>query len=173
MSYNTQFKVKYHNIEQELMNNLKLKTLEEYDSNVNNNSDVEYEYSSEDVIDICNKLYRDEFLSVFEAEELNDDKIDNGMKYIHNIMMTNENFKQIIDEIANLTSNEFNKDQLLNFEQKESIKQLSLISLFSQNLFHITHKCICQQIEVGTIDDNLLVELRKYSVDLFKNQFGV
>jgi hypothetical protein len=72
-----------------------------------------------------------------------------------------------------LTSNEFNKDQLLNFEQKESIKQLSLISLFSQNLFHITHKCICQQIEVGTIDDNLLVELRKYSVDLFKNQFGV
>ena len=169
MSYNTQFKVKYNDIEQELIHKLKDKTPEQYQEN----PDEEHEYSTQDVLDICNKLYRDELLSVFGAEDLTDDKIDNGMKYINNIMMTNENFKQIIEEIANLTVNEFDKNQTFSDEQKESLKQLILIGLFSQNIFYITHKCICQQIEVGTIDDNLLVELRKYSVNIFKNQFGV
>ncbi len=177
MSYNTQFKVKYHDIEQELIHKLKQKTPEEYDPKVNENSDDpevnEYEYSSKDVLDICNKLYRDEFLSVFGVEDLNDDKIDNGIKYIHNIMMTNENFKQLIDEMSNLTTTEFDKQQQFSSEQKDSLKQLILISLFSQNLFYITHKCICQQIEVGIIDEELLVELRKHSVELLKNQFGV
>jgi len=169
MSYNTQFKVKYHDIEQELIHKLKQKTPEEYAEN----SDEEYEYSSQDVLDICDKLYRDELLSVFGAEEITDDKIDAGMKYVHNIMINNENFKQLIDEMSILTINEFDKNQQFSFEQKESLKQLILIGLFSQNLFHITHKCICQQIEASTIDDDLLVELRKHSVDLLKTQFGV
>ena len=173
MSYNTQFKVKYHNIEQELIHKLKQKTSKEYDPKVNENSDVEYMYSSEDVLDICNKLYRDEFLSVFEAKDLNDDKINNGIKYIHNIMIQNVNFKQLIDEMANLTLNEFDKDKQFSSEQNESLKQLLLIGLFSQNMFYITHKCICQQIEVGIIDEELLVELRKHSIDLLKNLFGV
>jgi len=169
MSYNTQFKVKYHDIEQELIHKLKNKTPEEYDEN----PDEEHEYSSEDVIDICDKLYRDEFLSVFGAEDLIDEKMDNGINYVYNIMMTNENIKQIIDEMANLTTNEFDKTNQFSDEQHKNIKKLLLISLFSQNLFHITHKCICQQIEVGTIDNELLVELRKHSIDLLKNQFGV
>ena len=173
MSYNTQFKVKYHNIEQELIHKLKQKTSKEYDPKVNENSDEEYMYSSEDVLDICNKLYRDEFLSVFGAKDLNDDKINNGIKYIHNIMIQNVNFKQLIDEMANLTLNEFDKDKQFSSEQNESLKQLLLIGLFSQNMFYITHKCICQQIEVGIIDEELLVELRKHSIDLLKNLFGV
>ena len=45
------------------------------------------------------------------------------------------------------------------------------MTLFSQNLFHITHKCICQQIELGYIEENLLVELRKHSLDLINKQF--
>ncbi len=169
MSYNTQFKVKYNDIEQELIHKLKNRIPEEYQEN----SDDEHEYSTQDVLDICNKLYRDELLSVFGAEDLTDDKIDNGIKYVNNIMMTNDNFKQIIEEMANLSINEFDKNQTVSNEQKESLKQLILIGLFSQNIFYITHQCICQQIEVGTIDDNLLVELRKHSVNLVKNQFGV
>ena len=66
MSYNTQFKVKYNDIEQELIHKLKNKTPEEYEEN----SDEEHEYSTQDVLDICNKLYRDELLSVFEAEDV-------------------------------------------------------------------------------------------------------
>ena len=101
------------------------------------------------------------------------DKIDKGMKYVYDIMMTNETFKETINKMANLTSNEFLKNEEITSEKEESIKQLILISLFSQHLFHITHKCICQQIEIGTIDHELLVEIRKHSVDLLKKNFGL
>jgi len=161
MSYNTQFKVKYNDIKEELINKLKQKTSEEH------------EYSIEDVLDICNKLYIDELLSVFNIEDLNDDKIDNDIKYIYNIMMTNENFNLIINEMLILNTNEFDKNKEFTSEQQENLKQLVLTSLFSQHLFHITHKCICQQIETGLIDNELLVELRKYSIDLLKNKSDV
>jgi len=167
--YNTQFKVKYNDIEQELMNKLKNKTSEEYKENPNK----EHEYSSQDVLDICNKLYRDELLSVFGAKDLMDDKIDKGMNYVYDIIITNESFKQLIKEIENLYNDEFYKNEELNFEKHDCVKQLVLISLFSQYLFHITHKCICQQIELGRIDDTLLDEFRHLSVDLLKNQFVV
>lgn len=169
MSYDTHFKVKYNDIEQELINKLTHKTPKEPEEN----PDDEYEYSSEDVNDICNKLYRDEFLSVFGAEDIMDDKIDNGMNYVYDIMMKNEKFKQIVDEIIILTLKEINTNQEFNSEHHESLKQLILISLFSQNLFHITHKCICQQIEVGVIDDELIDELIKLFVELCQNQLRV
>jgi len=167
--YNTQFKVKYKDIEDELLHKLKVKTPQDYEEN----SDEEHEYSSQDVIDICNKLYRDELFSVFGVDNLIDDKIDKGINYVYNIMMTNEKFKEIINEMSNLSSNEFLEDKEITPEKQESLRQLILISLFSQQLFHIMHKCICQQIEIGIIDNELLVELRKHSVDLLKNGFFV
>ena len=86
--YNTVFKVKYYDIEKELIDKLNVK-----------NPDEEYEYSNQDVLDICNKLYRDELLSVFGAEDLSDDKLDKGMSYVYEIMMINDRFKSIINEI--------------------------------------------------------------------------
>ena len=166
--YNTGFKVKYNDIEQELINKLKNKT-EEYKEN----TDKEHEYSSQDVLDICNKLYRDELLSVFGAKDLMDDKIDKGINYVYDIIITNEAFKQIINEIEKLYNDEFYKNEESNFEKQDCVKQLVLISLFSQYLFHITHKCICQQIELGAIDDTLLVEFRQLSVELLKKQIIV
>jgi len=167
--YNTQFKVKYKDIEDELLHKLKVKTPQDYEEN----SDEEHEYSSQDVIDICNKLYRDELFSVFGAEDLAEDKIDEGMTYVYDIMMKNEKFKETINEMANLSSEQFLKDEEISSEKQESLRKLILISLFSQQLFHIMHKCVCQQIELGIIDNELLVELRKHSVDLLKNGFFV
>lgn len=163
--YNTQFNVKYNEIEQELIHNLKSKTPEE----ILENPDDEHEYTAEDVLDICNKLYRDEFVSVFGAEDITDDKIDIGIKHVYDIMITNTNFKEIIDELAKFGINQFIKNEEISSEKIEGIKQLILLILFSQNIFYITHKCICQQIEMGKIDDDLLVELKSHSIDLLKN----
>ena len=163
--YNTIFNVKYNDIQQELIYKLKNKTPEDYKEN----SDEEYEYSTDDVLDICKKLYIDELLSVFYLEDLDSEKINEGMKYIYDIMMTNTKFKQIITDMEEICFTKFIK----NDEEKESIRKLILISLFSQDLFYILHKCICQQMEVGNIDDELLVEIRKHSIDLIKNNFGV
>ncbi len=169
MSYNTQFTVKYNDIEKELIHKLKNKTPKEYEEN----SDEEYEYSSEDVLDICNKLYRDELLSVFGADDFVDDKIDLGMKYVFEKMSINTEFHKIIEEMTQICINTFLKDEEIDEQKLLDIKQLITITLFSQDIFYITHKCICQQIEVGTIDNDLLVQLRNHSIDLFKNQFGV
>jgi len=167
--YNTQFKVKYNDIEEELLHKLQVKTHQEY----NSNSDETYEYSNQDVVDICHKLYRDELLSVFEAENLFDGKIDKGMIYVYDIMITNQKFKETINEITDFSSNQFIKNEKITSKKQESLRQLILYTLFSQQLFHITHQCVCQQINVGTIDSDLLVELRKHSIDLLKNKFGV
>lgn len=151
--YNTQFKVKYNDIETELINKLQ---------NVSNESD----YNSEDVLDICSKLYKDELLSVFNAENLVDDKIDKSITYVYDTMMLNEKFKILISDLEKIWLQYFVEDK--NDEEQYSIKQYILMALFSQDIFYVTHKCICQQIEQGNIDDELLVELRLKSTELLQ-----
>jgi len=161
--YNTKFKVKYNDIEKELLSNINV---------------VQYQYWPEDVFDICNKLYRDELLSVFELEYFEDDKMNEIIKNVYNILMINVEFKKIIDEMLQFCFKDFFLDKIediplnLKQENEESIKkQIILTTLFSQHLFYITHKCICQQLELGTIDNELLVELKTHSIDIFTNQF--
>ena len=161
--YNTKFKVKYNDIEKELLSQEDLVK--------------QYNYSSQDIMDICNKLYRDEFLSVFGLEYFENDKINAMLTIIYDKMMTNMEFKKIIDDILLFCC----KDPFLNTnvslddkkdeEEKEIKKHIILTTLFSQHLFYITHKCICQQLELGTIDNELLLELKTHSIDIFTNQF--
>ena len=168
MSYNTQFKVKYNDIEQELINKLKDKPPEE----CRENPDEEHEYSTQDVLDICNKLYRDELLSVFGADNFDDnfnDKIDLGMKHIYEQMCINTEFYKIIEEMTQTLLQTTLLNEEIDEQKLSNLKQLITIMLFSKDLFYITHKCICQQINIGTIDNDLLVELRKCFIDLCKN----
>jgi hypothetical protein len=158
--YNTKFKVKYNDIEKELLSQEDLVK--------------QYNYTSQDIMDICNKLYRDEFLSVFGLEYFENDKINEMITIVYDKMMTNMEFKKIIDDILQFCC----KDSFLNTnmqlddeEEKEIKKQIIVTTLFSQHLFYITHKCICQQIEFGTIDKCLLTELKTHSIDIYKNQF--
>ena len=81
MSYNIDFKVKYHEIEQELLEKNKSTS----------------EYNNQDILDICEKLYRDELISVFNAENLYDDKIDFGMKDVYNKLILNKEFNNFFE----------------------------------------------------------------------------
>ena len=159
--YDIKFIVRYHNIQEEL--NIILKKENEVDN----------QYSSQDVLDICNKLYRDELCSVFYAEDIMDDKIDKGMKTVFDIMLVNPDFKAIIDKKKELlllkesTNLELELDTVnlesdtVNLEtvNLDVINLEILLTLFSENIFYITHKCICQQITTGHIDTDLLENL--------------
>lgn len=158
--YNTQFKVKYNKIQKELLNKVDNRHTQE-------ECNEDHIYSNEDVIDICNKLYRDELISVFGAENILDDKIDEGIKHVYDIMIKNEHFTEIINEMIDLISNEFIKHGEIISGKQDNI-QLILFALFSQDLFYITHKCVCQQIELGTINDKLLIQLKKHLVNILK-----
>jgi hypothetical protein len=165
--YDTKFIVRYHDIKEEL--DLILKKDNEVDH---------YQYSSQDILDICNKLYRDELCSVFYAEDIMDDKIDKGMRTVFDIMLVNPDFKAIIDkmkellllresknvelELNTVTLGSVNLDTVnLESVNLATINLEILLTLFSENIFYITHKCICQQITTGHIDTDLLENLNQ------------
>ena len=41
-----------------------------------------------------------------------------------------------------------------------------MLTLFAEVTFYIFHKCICQQLTLGTIDADLLDELKKNTIDV-------
>ena len=158
--YNTQFKVKYNDIETELVEKL-------------NNTETT-EYNLEDVSDICSKLYRDELMTVFDVHYILDDRIDKGMKNVYEIMMSNEKFLKLAYDLENTYLQEFIQSQnkreadqteAAEADQEKRFKQLLLMILFSQDIFYIMHKCICQQIELNIINDDLLVTLKQKCIE--------
>ena len=158
--YNTQFDVKYNDIETELIEKL-------------NNTETT-EYNLEDVSDICSKLYRDELMTVFDVHYILDDRIDKGMKNVYEIMMANEKFLKIAYDVEETYLQEFiqsqnkgeaDKPEAAEADQEKRFKQLLLMILFSQDIFYIMHKCICQQIELNIINDDLLVALKQKCIE--------
>jgi hypothetical protein len=128
------------------------------------------EYSMDDVHLICEKLYRDELLSVFEVETINDPNMDAGIKRVINKMIDNTTFKQFLDEVKNelidFTSISGNPTEIDNV--RNNAEYVIFITLFSQHVFFITHKCICQLFTVDDVDPNLLDRLKDKTIGLFK-----
>ena len=97
-----------------------------------------------------------------------DDKIDKGLKYIFELMLVNPDFKAVIDKIKALIHLK-NKDYVkesMNLETAEletaELETLEIIFiLFSENIFYLTHKCICQQITTEHIDNEIIKTLLK------------
>jgi hypothetical protein len=51
---------------------------------------------------------------------------------------------------------------------RRNSEYLIFITLFSQHVFYITHKCICQLFTVGDVDPNLMDRLKDKTISLFK-----
>ena len=157
--YNTGFEVKYHDIMEELTYKLK-------NNPDNKEEDCVYEYTSQDILDICDKLYMDELCSVFYSEDILDDKIDRGMKYVFEKMVRVQpwGFKtRFFNKMKDSYFNETFVDLELTEEEKQTLRNNShtmvILNLFSKDFFYITHKCICQQINTGVIDASLIGQL--------------
>jgi hypothetical protein len=153
--YNTNFIVKYNDIENELLH--KLKTNTEADSSSG--------FSEEDVLDVCDKLYRDELTSVFYAENIMDGKIDQGINYILEKLIENIEFKNILETLKttyfvndNSRHSGLSDEEILTAE-KNALECVFLF-LFSKHIFYLTHNCICQQLTTNKISNNLLEELK-------------
>jgi hypothetical protein len=166
--YDTNFKVKYYDIKQELI--LKLNAFQ-------TEAGADYcEYSLEDIKVVCDKLYNDELTSVFNAADILDDKIDDGMKWVLDKMLINSNIKTIFDDMKkivgmqNIDLEEFGLNEDVKVSNEEYICIVVNLILFSEQLFHITHKCICQQLNTGNIDNYLLDQLKEEIKQFFVNK---
>jgi hypothetical protein len=150
--YNLDFIVKYHDIREELL------------AKINNNSSQEYTVT--DIQDICSKLYRDELTSVFFAENITDDKIDQGIKEVSQQMIKNHDFNVIINELRFIFINYMDINFVdCNNNDSKNLDFIIFITLFSDKIFYIMHKCICQQLLLGSIDNVLLIELKKQALE--------
>jgi len=157
MNYNTSFKVKYYECEQELIEKIK----------INNNNTHDLGYNAEDVCLICDKLYQDEFCSVFYADDIFDDKIDSGLQKMLPIMKANRDFYNVLRSIKQsiclaVDFIDGTEEDKFNFDINSDYVIFS--AMFSFPVFHVIHKCICQQLLNENIEANLLELLREQTI---------
>lgn len=140
--YNANFIVKYNDIRQELL----IKALSTND------------YSTDDVIDICSKLYRDELMSVFNVKEIRHiAKLHDELCALYLTLKDNKTFNDMFNILKDDVS--ANND-LSNISQDNDIDVFAL--LFTEQMFHITHKCICELLTTQNISNELLNEYKTY-----------
>jgi hypothetical protein len=60
----------------------------------------DYKYTRQDIAYICDKLYRDELISSFDAESLDDPKMDAGIQMVFERLIKHDEFKQFLLELS-------------------------------------------------------------------------
>ena len=132
--------------------------------------DEDLMYTLEDVHLICDKLYRDELLSVFEVESTNDPNMDTGLKRVIEKMIDNANFKQLLEDIKNeiIDVSKFTGTPEEIAILVRNSEYVIFITLFSQHVFYMTHKCICQLFTINDIDPEHIAQLKNKTISLFK-----
>lgn len=137
------------------------------EKNEDEDEEEDVEYTKEDVHLICEKLYRDELLTIFK-EGVED--VDAGIKNVIEHIINNKTFKQILDEIkvAIIDVDKFTGTPTEIETFIRNSEYLILITLFSQQIFHITHKCLCQLFTIGDLEMDLANRLKEKTISLFK-----
>jgi len=128
----------------------------------------EYKYNRKDITYICEKLYRDELLSVFDAESIDDPKMDEGIKAIFEALIKNEEFQTFLQDMNGLLSDPSTaktETELANL--KRNTDYLIFITLFSQQTFYLTHKCLCEMLTLGHVTPEMMDQLKKRTLKIF------
>jgi hypothetical protein len=96
---------------------------------------------------IMNVLYRQDILNIFDIEEFDETIINNCICDLYEKVKQNNVIQQLMERLAN----QFGLDEELT----------GLIILYSFDYLYITHKCVSQFLETGTILPEDLDELQK------------
>jgi hypothetical protein len=132
-------------------------------------SDEDYKYNRKDITYICEKLYRDELLEVFGADSIDDPRMDEGIKAIFEALIKNEEFKTFLVEMNGLISDPNTaktETELANL--KRNTDYLIFITLFSQKMFYLTHRCLCQMLTLGHVEADMMELLKQRTLKLFQ-----
>jgi len=166
MAYDTIFIVKYHDIEQELL--AKFKTTNDDKSNDDNS----IKYDEQDILDICNKLYRDELQTVLiSQEDFDTTKLNAALTVLLEIMLKDADFNELLSNMGQrVLDGTLSSDH--NADSEKNIKYYIFTILFSQQLFYITHKIVCQYLTNNKISSELLTTLKHTSGPIIEEIIG-
>ena len=130
----------------------------------------DYKYTREDITYICDKLYRDELLSVFDADSLEDPKMDAGIKMVFEHLIKHDEFIQFLNELSPKVMDKSKvKTEQEQFNFKRNTDYLIFITMFSQQLFYLTHQCICKMLVNGHVGDELIGDLKGKLLQIFSH----
>jgi hypothetical protein len=160
--------------EQNVVHNTDTNNTNNDDTNDDNNDDddddddEDYNYTRKDIECICEKLYRDELISVFDAESLEDPKMDAGIKMVFQELLKHEQFGKFFVELSPyIVDNSKAKTEQEIFNYKRNSDYLLFIVMFSQQLFYLTHQCICKMLTDGQVEEELMNELKSKLITVF------
>jgi hypothetical protein len=162
--YNINFEVKYNTIREEL--------LEKKQNEIT-------EYNEDELFTICTNLYQHELINVFYGSSLLDDKIDKGIQKVYdNYLSKYEPFMQLLNNsklhLFNYNNDNDNSIHLSSIQKENFEKNSSyflLLMLFSENIFYLTHLCICQLIKNYRIELALLVNFETVLNEMLQSKF--
>lgn len=140
--YNTHFCVKYKSIEKELLSSAPRTQLPD-----------DYEYSEEDVYDICSKLYRDEYASVFYSNHILDDKIDENLRKLYDLFSLNNDFLDCLERMMVFIR------ELHGLQELPDDKYFCFLSLFGEDLFYMTHTFVCDFLNNNIINKEVFEKM--------------
>ena len=130
----------------------------------------DYKYTREDISYICDKLYRDELLSVFDADSLEDPKMDAGIKMVFEHLIKHDEFIQFLEELSPKVMDKSKvKTEQEQFNFKRNTDYLIFITMFSHQLFYLTHQCICKMLVNEHVGDELIGELKGKLLQIFSH----
>ena len=140
------------------------------DSDSDDEAEEDYKYTREDIAYICDKLYRDELLSVFDADSLEDPKMDAGIKMVFEHLIKHDEFIQFLEELSPKVMDKSKvKTEQEQFNFKRNTDYLIFITMFSHQLFYLTHQCICKMLVNEHVGDELIGELKGKLLQIFSH----
>ena len=172
--YKTDFIVRYRDIENELMkrfdDDIKEQSKEEQSDDETVDESVDEDYTREDVTCICDKLYRDELLSVFDADSLEDPKMDSNIKMLFEHLIKHDVFIHFLEELRAKVMDKSNvKTEQEQFNYKQNTDNLIFMTMFSQQIFYLSHQCICKMLANEQVNNELIGELKSKMLQMFSN----
>lgn len=130
----------------------------------------DYKYTRDDIAYICDKLYRDELLSVFDAESLEDPKMDAGIKMVFEHLIKHDEFIKFLEELSPKVMDKSKvKTEQEQFNFKRNTDYLIFITMFSHQLFYLTHQCICKMLVNKHVGDELIGDLKGKLLQIFSH----
>ena len=96
---------------------------------------------------IRNTIYRQELLYILGMDDYNEAEINTAMNEIYNKAKENDEIKKCMNKLAG--------------QFMKADEEFGLMLLFSYDYMYLTHICISELFETGTIDETSLLNLKK------------
>lgn len=129
----------------------------------------DYKFTRNDVKIICDKIYRDELLEAFNVKTIHD--IAPKMRAVMRKITKNKNFHSTLYEtkliLTDIGIEEF-KDE--DTGEASTPDEMIFFTLFSQKMFYMTHRCICELLKNGSVRPEMLAELKSNLIQILRKK---